>query len=219
MKNIRAVLFDMDGLLLDSEEPNMRWCKVAANQMGFDVDIPTLARKVCGTRRAQAIEAYARALPEWVDAEAFYQLKTDLMLAERAVKPLQLKKGAKELLTWLKEHGIISVLATSTTRESAEATLRRLEIWDLLPYQVTGGDVTIGKPDPEVYVKAAALAGIPVEECLVMEDAFNGLCAGRASGAMVAMVPDMMPYTEECAPYCDIVFTDLLEAVDWFEKD
>ena len=219
MKPIRAVLFDMDGLLLDTERRNMECALAVAKEMGFELDMASLSRVVCGVRRALAVETYALCLPDWVDAAAFYDRKTELIHERLQTEKLTPMKGAEELLKWLNSHGIVCVLATSTARDSAEKNLRSLGLWDLLPCRVTGDMVSQSKPHPESYLKAAEAAGFPPEECLVLEDSFNGIRAGRAAGACVGMVPDTMPYDEHCAPYCDAVFHDLTEVIDWIQAD
>jgi len=218
MKPIQAVLFDMDGLLVDTERRNMECACEAAKEMGFELDIPSLSRVVCGVRRALAVQTYATVLPDWADAEAFYARKTELIHKRLQTEKLCPMKGAEDLLKWLNDHGVACVLATATSRDAAEHTLRELGLWDLLPYRVTGDAVTNSKPHPETYLKAAEAASIPVENCLVLEDSFNGLRSGRAAGAVVGMVPDTLPYDALCAPYCDAVFHDLTEVIEWFEE-
>lgn len=217
MKRIRAVLFDMDGLLLDSERLNMDCAQRVAQELGFTLDIAKLARVVCGVRREFAVEAYGCVLPDWVDAAKFYERK-NVLLHETLSTEVQPMKGARELLEWLNERHIACVLATATRREAAEQRLSAVKLWDLLPYRVTGDDVTHSKPHPETYLKAAAAAGVRPEECLVLEDSFNGIRAGRASGAVVGMVPDTLPYSDECAPYCDQVFDDLTQVIAWMKE-
>ena len=219
MRSIRAVLFDMDGLLVDTERRNMECACETAKEMGFELDIPSLSRVVCGVRRAIAVPTYALMLPKDVDAEAFYARKTELIRQRLQHEKLCAMKGAEELLSWLNAHGIACVLATSSAQEAAERTLRALGLWDLLPYRVTGDAVTNSKPHPETYLKAAEAAGVPIENCLVLEDSFNGLRSGRAAGAVVGMVPDTLPYDDLCTPYCDAVFQDLTEVIRWFEEE
>ena len=217
MKKLRAVLFDMDGLLIDTERINMACARQVAQEMGFELDIPKLARTVCGVRRAFAVQAYASVLPESIDAQVFYDRKNELLQHTLETEGAPAMKGAAELLTWLNDQGISCVLATATRYETAENRLRAAGLWHLLPYRITGDDVIRSKPDPETYLKAAALAGVSPSECLVLEDSFNGIRSGRASGALVGMVPDSLPYSEECAPYCDQVFHDLTEVIAWIE--
>lgn len=219
MKNIKAVLFDMDGLLVDTERRNMECAAEVARELGFELDIPSLARVVCGVRREFAVETYASALPSRVDAEWFYARKTELIHERLKTEKIQPMKGASELLRWLNSHGIACVLATASKFESAQANLSALGLWDDLPLRITGDAVSHSKPHPETYLKAAQLAGVSPAECLVLEDSFNGIRSGRAAGAVVGMVPDTLPYDEQCVPYCDAVFSDLAEVIEWIQKD
>lgn len=217
MRNIRAVLFDMDGLLINTERVNVECAQAAAREWGFELDGVAMARNVMGLTRDEVLSAYARLIPEGMDAEAFYRFKVEKIMERRAVEGIQPMKGAKELLTWLNAQGITCVLATSTARDSAERTLTELGMWDLLPRRITGDMIQRSKPDPEPYLRAAGLAGVDPAECLVLEDSLNGLRSGRAAGCVVGMVPDTLPYDETCAPYCDVVFRDLTEVREWIK--
>ncbi len=217
MKKLDAVLFDMDGLLLDTESRNMCCAAETAREMGCEVDIPTMAKRVCGVRRMYAVEAYASVLPASIDAARFYARKTELLRQALQKEPPKPMKGAVELLAWLNAHHIPCVLATATKRESAEETLRAAGLWTYLTHAVTGDDVQNSKPHPETYLKAAACANASPARCLVLEDAFNGIRAGRAAGCIVGMVPDTLPFDETCAPYCDMVFDDLSQVISWIE--
>lgn len=218
MRNIRAVLFDMDGLLLDTESLNMQVTVELAQEMGITVDPQFVARNVFGKRRAEVVAAYAAALPDGVDVPKFYEEK-NRRLRERIEQGIEAKKGALELLTWLTQRGIPCVLATATASDLAEKRLRSTGLWELLPLRVTGDMTVNGKPHPETYLRAAELAGIHPSECLVLEDSFNGIRAGRAAGAVVGMVPDLVPYDETCAPYCDAVFEDLTQVIGWLSEE
>lgn len=217
MRNIRAVLFDMDGLLINTERVNVECAQAAAREWGFELDGVAMARNVIGLTRDEVLSAYARLIPEGMDAEAFYRFKVEKIMERRAVEGIQPMKGAEELLTWLNAQGITCVLATSTARDSAERTLTELGMWDLLPRRITGDMIQRSKPDPEPYLRAAGLAGVDPAECLVLEDSLNGLRSGRAAGCHVGMVPDTLPYDETCAPYCDVVFRDLTEVREWIK--
>lgn len=215
MRNIRAVLFDMDGLLLDSERMNIECACQTAREMGFTLEPETIARRVMGIVRAHVVAAYQTLLPEGVDGAAFYQRKNEIYALRKQREGLQPMKGAKELLEWLNAQGIACVLVTASSRESAEKQLRDQHMWDLLPGRITGDMLTNSKPHPEPYLRGAALAGVEPAECLVLEDSFNGIRSGRAAGCAVGMVPDTLPYDEACQPYCDAVFRDLTEVRAW----
>ena len=218
MKDIRAVLFDMDGLLLDDERTNIECCIEQGREWGFELDPTTLARAVMGATRATVVSCYARVLPAGVDAQHFFDSKRDRLYERFEREGIKVMKGAKELLAWLKEHGIPCVLATSTSVELATKRLKMAGIYDCLQHYITGDMVTRSKPDPEIYLKAADAAGVPIDKCLVLEDSYNGILSGRASGAVVGMVPDMLPYDESCADSVDAVFDSLLDVIEWISE-
>lgn len=219
MRDIRAVLFDMDGLLINTERVNVECAQAAAREWGFELDGLAMARHVMGLTRDKVLAAYAMLIPEGMDAEAFYRFKVEKIMQRRAAEGIQPMKGAKALLEWLNARGIICVLTTSTAREGAESVLRELGMWELLPKRITGDMIQRSKPDPEPYLRAAELAGVDPAQCLVLEDSLNGLRSGRAAGCVVGMVPDTLPYDETCEPYCDAVFRDLTEVQAWMEKE
>ena len=218
MRNIRAVLFDMDGLLLDTEQMNIACACKVAEEYGFMLRGEDVARRVMGVARAQVVDAYQSLLPDGVSGETFYRRKNELFAMRKQQEGVLPMKGAVELLHWLHEKNIACVLVTATAREMAETYLRTQDMWDLLPYRVTGDMPLRSKPDPEPYLRGAELAGVHPSECLVLEDSFNGIRAGRAAGCMVGMVPDTLPYDETCAPFCDAVFDDLTQVRKWIEE-
>lgn len=218
MKDIRAVLFDMDGLLLDDERANIECCIEQGREWGFELDPTTIARAVMGATRATVVSCYARVLPAGVDAQHFCDSKRDRLYERLEREGIKAMKGAKELLAWLKEHGIPCVLATSTSVEQATKRLKMAGIYDCLQHYITGDMVTRSKPDPEIYLKAADAAGVPIDKCLVLEDSYNGILSGRASGAVVGMVPDMLPYDESCADSVDAVFDSLFDVIEWISE-
>ena len=219
MKDICAVLFDMDGLLIDDERINIGSCCEMAEIMGFTIDPLDIARHCMGATRETVIDCYRAILPADVDVNAFLEAKNKLLLKHFEELGFPPMKGAEELLSWLHLHGIACVLATSSGMDKVEARLGSAGLAHLLDHIVTGDMVTHSKPDPEIYLKAAAKADAPIEKCLVLEDSYNGVRAGRASGAVVGMVPDTLPFDDTCAPHVDFVFDSLRDVIDWLQAD
>jgi mannitol-1-/sugar-/sorbitol-6-phosphatase len=172
-----GVLFDLDGVLIDSTPAVARVWTKWAKEHGFD---PTeVVRKAHGRPSIATIREY---LPD-ADAEAENKVVERGELED--LEGMVALPGAKELLMALPADRW--AIVTSGTRALAETRLRAAGL-RLLAKMVTANDVTRGKPDPEPYVKGALLLGVPAAECVVVEDAPSGVRAGKAAGARVIAV-------------------------------
>jgi HAD superfamily hydrolase (TIGR01509 family) len=198
-----AVIFDMDGLMLDTEPLAARAWADAAAALGVDFDT-ALAQSMVGRNfvdcAAMVRARYDAKYP--VDALLARWHATYDGIVER--EGLVLKPGVDDLLVWLEGHAVPRAVATSTRRERARAKLTRTF---LLPrfHDVVGGDeVPLGKPAPDIYLEAARRLGASAGACLVLEDSEPGVRAALAAGMMAIMVPDSHP------PPADLVATDLL---------
>lgn len=206
---IKAVLFDMDGVLFDTEIVMKEGWLKAARELNF-----TLTEEHLAQMRGSALPRSRKLFEEWFHGKVTYD-------EGRAIRSAYLndyiqrngvpeKPGLHEFLSWLKEHSIKIAIATSTTRSVAEGYWKQSGIDRYIDASVCGDEVVNSKPDPEIFLKAASLLQIPIAECMVAEDSINGLKAARASGAVSCMIPDLTPYTEELAPICDHVSPSLL---------
>jgi HAD superfamily hydrolase (TIGR01509 family) len=198
-----AVIFDMDGLMLDTEPLAARAWSDAAAALGVDFDM-ALAQLMVGRNfvdcAAMVRARYGADYP--VDALLGRWHATYDDIVER--EGLTLKPGVGELLVWLERHAVPRAVATSTRRERARAKLSRTS---LLPrfHEIVGGDeVPQGKPAPDIYLEAARRLGAIAGTCLVLEDSEPGVRAALAAGMMPIMVPDSHP------PSADLVAIGLL---------
>ena len=201
---IRGVIFDMDGLMFDTERIWATLWKPALHSLGMEYK-EGLAEAIRGT----AGESGRRVLRQFYgadcDAEAIHAAlhrEADRAFTARPDK----KPGLDELLAWLDAHHIPMAVASSSRMASI---LRHLNGWDLthyFPVIVSGEQFVSSKPDPEIFLKAAQGLGTLPAETLVLEDSYNGVRAGAAGGFVTVMVPDLMPpddemrrlYTAEC---------------------
>jgi len=198
-----AVIFDMDGLMLDTEPLAARaWGEAAAGLgVGFDM---ALAQAMIGRNFADcsAMLRAHYAAPYPVDALlAGWHAAYDAIVEREG---LAVKPGVHELLGWLEGNAIKRAVATSTRRERAVSKLERTA---LLPrfHQIVGGDeVARGKPAPDIYVEAARRLGASAASCLVLEDSEPGVRAALAAGMLPIMVPDLHP------PPTDLAALDLI---------
>lgn len=210
MQPIQAILFDMDGTLVDSERVGQKAWAATADEMGIDIP-EDLVRSFIGRPSHSCRALLAEHLGGDVDlADRVFDLHIELFL--RFVETdLELKPGAIEVLEALKEAGYPLAIATSTARVRA---VPRLERFDMLKYfdSVTCGDeIENGKPAPDIFIESARRLGVDPAACAVIEDSHNGVRSGYAAGAQVFMVPDLMAPTPEVESLCAAVLPSLHE--------
>ena len=208
---IRAVLFDMDGLLIDSERVALQTDVDIGRQMGYPISMD-LAMQTLGVTWEESAALYKQHCPDF-DAPAFRRA-FDAALEKRALQgDIPPKQGARALLAHLQKAGLPRAVASSSWQARVELCLRNAGLLDFFSVLVTGDQVTHSKPDPEIFLLAAKRLGVAPAECLVLEDSLNGIKAGRAGGMQVCMVPDLLPYRPEYAPFCDHVVQDLSQVI------
>ncbi len=186
MNDIKAILFDMDGVLVDSETPLMK-CAIDHLKAKYNIDVKfeDFADFV-GKGEDAAIGGVVEKnggtyLPQMKDE--CYEIY--IQLAETIVEGAP---GMRELLPELKKNFRLAV-ASSADRRKVDVNIRVLGVEEsVFDAVITGSDITNKKPDPEIYLKAAAAVGVAPENCLVIEDAVAGVQAGKAAGCMVVGV-------------------------------
>lgn len=178
---IRACIFDMDGLLLDSEHIWFRVNKAFLARRGCEYNLE-MRRAVLGRRERETTETLARACGISEPLESLVKERKAVMLQEfRSAPDLRLMPGARELLESLKGKFPLA-LASSSPRELVEIAVGRTDIAGYFSVIVAGEDVPNGKPSPDPFLLAAQRLNVPPADCLVFEDAPNGVAAAKAAG-------------------------------------
>lgn len=203
------VLFDMDGLLLDTERVCLECCVALGAEYGFP-DLTDVFISMIGLRGIESKPILETALQGHVDHDTFLE-RWDSMIGERLRVDIQVKSGAVELLQHLKRRGIGTAVATSTRTATAQEQLGNAGLVDFFDHIIGGDKVNKGKPDPEIYHKAAAELGQKASSCIVFEDSDPGVLAGVRSGAQVVQVPDIKAPSAETVALGHIIVPDLLE--------
>ncbi|MGN0365140.1 MAG: HAD family hydrolase [Suilimivivens sp.] len=188
LKNIEAVLFDLDGSLVDSM---WVWRDIDIEYLGkFGIPLPEgLQSEIEGMSFTETAEYFKK---KFEIPDSIEQMKADWnrMAWDKYTHHVPLKKGAREFVEHCYENGIRLGIATSNSRELVENVIGVLGIKDYFDGIVTGCDVSKGKPAPDVYLEAAKRCGATPEKCLVFEDIVPGILAGKAAGMKVCAVED-----------------------------
>ena len=191
---VRAVIFDMDGLLVDTEAPVRDALIAAAAAIGRELPHPVFMSMV-GTTSAHSDRVLVEHFGEGFELEP-YQAEVRRLLELVFDVGVPLKPGAIELLALLDEIGLPKALVTSSSRRAVDRHLPA-EIVARFSTLITSESVEHGKPHPEPYLKAAAALGIAPEDCLALEDSHNGIRSAHAAGMMAVMAPDLFEATDE----------------------
>ena len=215
---IEAVLFDMDGLMFDTERMYQKAWLQAGRQMGVPME-PEIVDRLRGRNREGCARVCREAFGEDFDFDAMRTACRALMARWIEEDGLPVKPGLYELLTELERRGIPAVLATSTTRDSAWGHLQRAKVDRYFLGAVCGDEVSHSKPDPEVFLKAAALAGRDPARCMVLEDSPAGVRAGAAADCFTVMVPDLTAPDEELRKLADEILPGLRDVIPLLDRD
>lgn len=211
----RAVIFDMDGLLTDSETVGLTEMHACGLKQGYDLPEEIILKTV-GTSYASCCEVYHRYFPGLDTQRLFADFREAMFAAARAGR-IALKYGARELLEYLRKNQIPAAVASSSSLETIRLYLSKNEVLPYFSALVSGRGKMPSKPAPDIFLEAARRLGAAPKECLVLEDSVNGIQAGRAAGMRVCMVPDLFPYRADFAPYCDEVKENLAEVIPLIE--
>jgi HAD superfamily hydrolase (TIGR01509 family) len=207
-KPVEAALFDMDGLLLDTEAIYIEAIQVAARGLGYP-DIPLeLCHSTAGVTGPVRNRMIAAHYGEGFGIDEFREHFT-VHVRRRTAGGIPLKPGVVELLDYLGGRGLPLAVATSARRPTAENHLGKAGLLGRFSALATRDDVARTKPHPDVYLEAARRLGVPPERCIAFEDSNVGLEAAHAAGTMAFMVPDLVKPLPESHARCLQVVPDL----------
>jgi HAD superfamily hydrolase (TIGR01509 family) len=210
----RAVILDMDGLMLDTEVLSRDTGIALAAEYGvvFDADLYRgFIGRTLDDIRSSLNELYGAEFPA---VEFMARWEADMADALRTA-PVPLKPGLSELLAHLEAARLPRAVATSTTADKALEWLAAAGIAPRFHAIITGEQVPRGKPEPDIFLEAAARLRVPPEACLVLEDSEHGVRGAHAAGMTVVMVPDLAPPSAEAAALTHLVLEDLHAVRAW----
>lgn len=194
---IKAVVFDMDGLLLDTERLHQQAYGLALADLALPPD-PQLFMDLIGLNETSGDSVLRHRLPRYLDMCHFKSVWAD-HFATMTARHVPLKTGVAQLLETLAATGMPMAVATSTKRATAEAMLHKAAIRHRFALLVCGDEVLHGKPAPDIYLAAVAALGQHPTDCAAFEDSSNGVRAAVAAGLVTVQIPDIV------APPADVV--------------
>ena len=213
---IDAVIFDMDGLMIDTERIVQNSWNIVGKRMGY-ADLGEDIYHTMGLNVVRREEYFMDKYGKEFPFEEFlkdYRKEYYKYVNENGIDA---KPGLYELLENLKQLRIPMAVATSTSRESAMKTLEAKNVTSYFEGFICGDMVTEAKPSPEIYLKACEVIGVHPKNAIALEDSFNGIKAAYAAGMMPVMVPDLIKDTSEVDDLLFAKKADLNEVAEWIK--
>lgn len=187
---IKAIIFDMDGLMIDSERVTFECYQERLKDMNLTMDeefYKTLLGKPIKGIYQRFYDVYGNDFP----IENVIQDVHQLMAERFETEGVPVKKGLVELLHYLKDNNYKTIVATSSNRDRVDKILAQAKITEFFDDSICGDEVTKGKPNPEVFLKSCQKLGVNVDEAIVLEDSEAGIQASYDAGIKVICIPDM----------------------------
>lgn len=209
---IRGVIFDMDGLMFDTERIYQDAWLEAGRRLGAPITADVVLR-IRGRNIPDSRRLFAEMFGSSVDYDAVRAIRVQLSDEYIAKHGLPPKPGLYELFDELERRGIGTALATSTVREKAMHYLDLASLRGRFTASVCGDEVTLSKPNPAIFQRAASLLDVPCAECMVLEDSPNGIVAAHRAGARPVMVPDLTQPDGELRALCAAVVPALSDVI------
>lgn len=213
----RTIIFDLDGLLIDSEVISYQLYQDLLGQYGYSFTIEDYAQNYSGKTALGNMAAIIKRfqLPISVQEGLDFVFSRE---EEYFIKGVALKSGAKDLLDYLKKSKCKIVLASSSTRERALFALEQHKIEKYFDEMVFGAEVKKGKPNPDIFLKACEKAKVKPEDCFVLEDSEAGIQAAFSANIPVICVPDMKKPEDRFQEMTEAILPSLLEVMPYLEK-
>jgi len=209
-----AVIFDMDGVIFDSERAVYNCWLEVAKRHGVK-DLESAYFRTIGTTKAATRELYLDFYGQDFPYDIYSAEVSTLYHSRHDDGRLPIKAGIRELLTILRDRDSFIAVASSTRSAVVTAQLKAAGLLSFFDRIVGGDMITRSKPDPEIFLKAAEGCGIPNHEIYVVEDSYNGIRAAAAAGMLPVMIPDMLPPNDEMKAAAACIFKDLNEFRDF----
>ena len=215
---MKAVVFDMDGVLFDTEVVCMKAWMAIAEKNGLP-DMEEIFPQCIGLNSNDSRQIVLKAYGEDFDYPAFRQQSSEWLQEYMAENGLPVKPGAPQILEWLKGAGYAIGLASSTRSSSVYRYLEQSGLKGYFSVVITGDMIEHSKPRPDIYLMACDRLGVQPEEAYAIEDSPNGIRSAHAAGMCPIMVPDMIEPDEEMKRLSFLIRKDLFEVRDYLQQE
>lgn len=216
-KSIKAVVFDMDGIIFDSERLVIDCWKVVAEKYAIP-DIEEACNECLGVNSVETKDKFLKRYGQDFPYDAYKSEMSKIYHDNFDGGRLPMKIGVVELLEYIKECGLKVALASSTRSEVVTQQLKDAGILKYFQVIVGGDMVTRSKPQPDIFLKACEELGVAPQESFAIEDSYNGIRSAAAGHLRPLMVPDLMPPTSEMQNLSEGIFDTLLEVKGYLKE-
>ncbi|MBR4544134.1 MAG: HAD family phosphatase [Lachnospiraceae bacterium] len=219
MMGVKAVIFDMDGVILDTERVyNGAWDRFAV-EYGFDRDmIRRMVLDCTGTKEEYTIRRVTETIGDVISFEDSIAIVRKYFAEDVSENGLPKKAYVDEVLSALKNGGAIVGLASSTKEKIVRREMDEVGLTEYFDVILGGDNVKNGKPAPDIFLTCAELMKCEPKECFVIEDSYNGIRAAHNAGMHAVMVPDQMPPNEEMEALAEVILGDLKQVLSYLES-
>lgn len=208
---ITGAIFDMDGLMFDTETVYQKLWRDIGRDHGVEL-VEDFAKRISGSS-GDVAAALIREFYHVDDHTGVFEECGRRML-EATKDHIDMKPGLVEILTFLRAQGVKCAVASGSSSEQIRQNLKTSGLEDMFDAIVGGTELVYGKPNPHIFLYAAEKLQCDSHDCFVFEDSLNGIRAAHAAEAHPIMIPDLTPPTDEIREMCDGIYKDLNEALE-----
>lgn len=213
----KTVIFDMDGVIFDTEALYIACWKILGEKYAFG-EIEEVCYQCIGTTSVETKKIVLEHYGQDFEYEKFCKEASVLFQEKTKEHGIPVKRGARELLSYLKVNGYRIGLASSTRKQVIEEELKEAGLLSFFHVIVGGDMVEHSKPDPEIYLLACREMGVNPAETIAIEDSFNGVRAASRAGMKVFMVPDLLEPDAEMRELVEEVYPSLMGVLGYFQN-
>lgn len=217
MKKCKAVVFDMDGVIFDSEALVMEIWKDMGEKYHI-ADVEATMYKCIGVNAVETKQIFLDTYGEDFPYETYIKEVSQIFHERADHGELPVKPGVEELLTYLKEAGYIIGLASSTREASVRQELTDAGLISYFQELTCGDMLKASKPKPDIYLMACEKLGVAPEDAIAIEDSYNGIRSAYSAGMHPIMVPDLIGPDAEMEEKSEHIFENLMQVKDWMKS-